>query len=58
MDAGKLISSVPTKWKEFYKNFVAETAGTALIAGLEPETGGLLVGEDALIKILNGASKG
>ena len=59
-DAGKLaINTVPKAWRKFYSRFIAETAGSvSMITGLESDSGGLFVGEDALIRLWDGVAKG
>ena len=54
----KLASEAP-KYKQYLVKAFREASGTlALVSGMEAETGGLLVGEDAMLKIWDGFEKG
>jgi hypothetical protein len=55
----KKVSAEAPKYKQYLMKAFREASGTlALVSGMEAETGGLLVGEDAMLQIWDGFEKG
>ena len=55
----KQLTKEAPKYKQYLVKALREGSGTlALVSGMESETGGLLIGEDAMLKVLDGFEKG